>query len=541
MKAAAGRGGRGAIRFVGGRYPSFAKGNVGASAPITPPPPCCQPHVIHSHRAVFPHHRGGPQSGAVCISSTGRIDAIHPSATLNEAKRLATKLNRPLTALGEDIALSPGLIDVHCHISELGRDWEGYRTATRAAAAGGITTLMGMPLNSLPATTTVEALEQEVEAACEVHLMADVGLWGGAVPSNTSCEEGLRELERLLDAGVFGLKAFLAPLPKDAGYETVSPAQLEQAAEVCGRRNKPLLVHSELMTQEEQDTKADEAYDGMDDGSYEAHVASRPGQWERDAVEVVCNLTNRCHMHVVHLSDAGCLDVIESTKRRLMNADADIRGNLTVETCPHYLLFDLESLPDADTHFKCFPPIREKANQMKLWNRGLLDTNTDGFPLIDMIASDHSPCTPEMRLMESENVRRAWGGLSGLQYQLQSSITALERYQQSTSRGVADEMIAQLAQWWSTAPSKLVPGLHSIKGSIAVGCQADLCAWDTTFLGEPNGYGTEHHRWRGGSVYAEMELRGRVVETWLRGVKVYDGESDSFLDESNGAGSIMLH
>eukprot|EP00956_Cyclotella_meneghiniana_P045132 scaffold355148_cov93-Cyclotella_meneghiniana.AAC.1 len=233
--------------------------------------------------------------------------------SLSEAKQLSTRLNRPLKSFGDDVALSPGLVDVHCHI----RDWEGYHTATRAAAAGGITTLMGMPLNSLPPTTTVDALQQEIEASRKVKLMSDVGLWGGAVPTNTSCDNGMHELQQLLDAGVFGLKAFLAPLPSDAGYATVSPGQLSNAASICGARNKPLLVHSELMTQQQQDSLADEAHNCKGEGSYEAHVESRPGKWEQDAVKVVCELTDRCHMHIVHLSDAGCLDLIQTTKEKL--------------------------------------------------------------------------------------------------------------------------------------------------------------------------------------------------------------------------------
>ena len=262
------------------------------------------PKIIYASHVAFPPRCGGPQPGAITISSTGHIESIHPTFSLNDAKQLALKRNLVLTDLSSDntcpIALSPGLIDVHCHISELGRHWEGYHTATRSAAAGGITTLMGMPLNSIPATTTVDALKQDIGAAHSVRLMADVGLWGGAVPSNLSSPEGIEELKNLLDGGVFGLKAFLAPLPPDAGYETVTPAQLEIAATICGERGKPLLVHSELMTQEQQDAKAEEAYTGKSDSSYEAHVASRPALWEQNAVQVVCDLSDRCHMHIVH-------------------------------------------------------------------------------------------------------------------------------------------------------------------------------------------------------------------------------------------------
>ena len=432
-----------------------------------------------------------------------------------------------------DTAILPGLIDVHTHISELGRDWEGYRSATRAAAAGGITTLMGMPLNSIPATTSVESLELEVDAACGTSLMADVGLWGGAVPENTTSDEGLVQLSSLLDAGCFGLKAFLAPLPPSAGYETVTPEQLAKAAALAGGRNKPVLVHSELMTQEEQDILADEVYSVGDPRSFSTHVESRPAKWERDAVEVVCNLTDRCHMHVVHLSDAGCLDIIERTKERLSRGDTNTYGGLTVETCPHYMLFDLESLPDGDTRYKCFPPIRERANRVELMGRGLLGRK----PLIDMVASDHSPCTPDLRSTNGD-IRAAWGGLSGLQYQLQATATALD----SCEDNLSDDQcrLSKISSWWSSAPSRLVPGMSSIKGRIDTGYQADLCAVDMSYLDPPSNYASEHHRHRGTTAYANMPLRGKILGTWLRGVKVYCGETDSFWDEQVGTGSIML-
>jgi len=548
------------IRFLGGRYRKATSirprkrrldslRNTGTPhvIPILPTSQAvvqvCQPELIYSSLIAFPSHRGGPQRGAISISSTGHIDSIHPSITLSEAKQISTKQNLPLLDLGNNVALSPGLIDVHCHISELGRDWEGYHTATRAAAAGGLTTLMAMPLNSIPATATVDALQQEIEAADKVELMADVGLWGGAVPHNTSDGSGLEQLRQLLDSGVFGLKAFLAPLPSDAGYETVTPEQLGRAARVCGDCNKPLLVHSELMSQEQQDNLTDQAYAGRDNGSYEAHIASRPAEWEQAAVDIVCSLADTCHMHVVHLSDAGCLDIIRRTKQRLQKEES---GNLTIETCPHYLLFNAETLKDRDTRYKCFPPIRSKVNQNELWRRGLLGVD-DGEPLIDMIASDHSPCTPDLRHIDTGNVRTAWGGLTGLQYQLYATSMAHDRYARKggASNKEGDgirNLLALLAEWWSNAPSHLVPGLSSLKGSIDLGQQADLCAWDPMHVGKPNEFCAEHHRWKGGGVYADMELKGRVVGTWLRGVQVYDGEKDMFVETNSvgGAGSLML-
>jgi allantoinase len=211
-------------------------------------------------------------------------------------------------------------------------------------------------------------------------------------------------------------------------------------------------------------------------------------------------------MHVVHLSDArGCLPLIEQCKRT-----DSIGGRLTVETCPHYLMLDDTLIEDGDTRVKCFPPIRDARNRELLW-KGL----NDG--LVDMIASDHSPCEPSMRLMESGDFQASWGGLSGLQYQLQAT------WKDAFARGCTP---LQMAQWWSTNPAQLA-GLSSQKGRIAPGFQADLCWWDPEFVGAPNSYSEEHHRWKGTTRFAEdPTMRGRVLGTWVRGKLVYDGLGD---------------
>lgn len=534
------------IQFVYGRYPDWIsksqkiqnKNTASSKQSLS----VCEPKLLYSPNVVFPLKHGGVQSGACAINEKGIIDSIFPSTNLDDAKNIALQRNLKLIDLGEETVLSPGLIDVHTHISELGREWEGYYTATKAAAAGGITTLMGMPLNSIPATTTVDAFQQEIEAAGKSPLYADVGLWGGAVPSNCSSDQVLHILEELLDVGVFGLKAFLAPLPKDAGYETVTPEALHRASILSGQKGKPILVHSELMTQEEQDLQTEKAFHGESLGCFNAHVKCRPAKWEQKAVQVVCDLADICHMHVVHLSDEGCLDIIEKAKSRL-NSTKPLRGNLTVETCPHYLMFDLESLPHGDTRFKCFPPIREKENQRILWRRGLLGNHNDsGSALIDMIASDHSPCTPDLRLCEERNIRKAWGGLTGLQYQLPATYTSLNSILKEEHGLECDEKsrLQMLCKWWSEEPSKLVPGLSQVKGQIDNGSNADLCVWNPRYLGRPCDYSQEHHRWKGDCAYTDMNLRGRVMKTYLRGVEVYDGEKDSFPIEDEGAGSMMI-
>ncbi len=446
------------------------------------------------------------QHGSVDIDTkSGNIVACHPGEKWADAQcRNPSRCQN----LGPKV-LSPGFIDVHTHISALGRNWEGYETATKAAAAGGITTLMGMPLNSIPSTTTLEAVRLEREQAAEEKLFVDVGLWGGVVPDN------LQQIQGLLESPyIFGLKAFLAPLPPSAGYQAVSPEQLLDAARICGSMGKPLLVHSELMTEQESLQYVKDAFSlSGDPSSYTAHLRSRPAGWEQDAVRVVCQATQQgpdsCRMHIVHLSDAhGCLPIIQQCKDSAK--DSSGRPLLTVETCPHYLLIDESHISDGDTRIKCFPPIRSAENRELLW-AGLESG------LIDMIASDHSPCEPYMRNMESKNVQTAWGGLSGLQYQLQATWTDAEKRNHTP---------VNMAKWWSEQPARLA-GLTSYKGQIAVGQQADLCWWDPDHVGAPSDYSTEYHRWKGTTYYADNPgMMGRVLGTWVKGQLVYDGIQD---------------
>eukprot|EP00550_Attheya_septentrionalis_P011004 CAMPEP_0198305966 /NCGR_PEP_ID=MMETSP1449-20131203/58177_1 /TAXON_ID=420275 /ORGANISM="Attheya septentrionalis, Strain CCMP2084" /LENGTH=425 /DNA_ID=CAMNT_0044008511 /DNA_START=627 /DNA_END=1904 /DNA_ORIENTATION=- len=421
--------------------------------------------------------------------------------------------------MGPEAVISPGGIDVHCHISELGRNWEGYHSCTRAASAGGITTILGMPLNSLPPTTTKEAFDMEVDRAVHTSLMADVGLWGGVMP------ESLDQVDDLLNhCGVFGIKAFLAPLPESAGYQAVSPSMLADLSSKCGALGLPILVHSELMTLEEAEAAVAHAFLSSKnnvESPHDAHVASRPTKWERDAIKVVCALANKCHMHIVHLSDAGSLDLIRETKSRHDT-------NLTVETCPHYLLLDSDSSTPMTVLTKCFPPIRDGVNRQKLWNDGIQPG------LIDMIASDHSPCAPELR---NKPFEEAWGGISGLQYQLPAILTAMK------SSGIYaddDDMFISLAGLWSERPAQLVPGLAKVKGKLEVGMQADICVWNPDHVGKLADAAKEHHRWKGASAFLDMNLNGRVLATFVNGLQVYDGESDAFLDDSQSPGSLWV-
>ena len=464
------------------------------------------PSVLWCRRIIFKDHSCQP--GTIRLEN-GTISHCIPGQSEQDARKFADSVPHTIfRSLGGSTTLSPGLIDVHVHISELGRDWEGYHSATRAAAAGGITTLMSMPLNSIPPTVTVSAIQQELNAASKYNLMADVGLWGGVIPSTLESGELATVVKH---PAIFGIKAFLAPLPPSAGYEAVTPEQLKEVATLCGRHDKPLLVHSELMTEEASRQEAELAFQKSGDNScYESHLKSRPAQWERDAVHVVSSLVDRCDMHIVHLSDAGCLPQIAKTKASNSNY------RLTVETCPHYLLFEAEGIPNRDTRYKCFPPIREAKNRQQL-----LKAVKEG--LIDMIASDHSPCDHALRKREEGDLKTAWGGLTGLQYQLPATLAAMP--------GLDAVLLSKLE---SSRPASLIPGLSPQKGSIAVGNQADLGAWDSDVVYSSN----EHHRWQNDCLYTEIPLKGHVVGTWLSGLQVYNGETNVFSETTPGR---MLH
>jgi allantoinase len=438
-------------------------------------------------------------------SSSNSIDFIDLSISATGSTRHGErdKLSSP--------CLSPGLIDIHTHISSLGRNWEGYTSATEAAAAGGITTIIGMPLNSLPPTCSVKEVEMELEEAnSRSKLYVDVGLWGGILPETAPLTDQLSEL--LSHPNILGLKAFLSPLPPNAGYQALDPNQLLDVARLCGTFQKPILVHSELMTTEELHKSLQTCFpkDGSLDNSHLAHVRSRPAEWEQAAVEVVVEATKYCDMHVVHLSDAlGCLPIIENAKRAIQESGGT-RSRLTVESCPHYLLLDSSQVQDGDTRVKCFPPIREKEQREALW-KGLRKG------LIDMVASDHSPCEPHMR---QTSLRSAWGGLTGLQYQLPATWTAAQKM----NCGITE---ADIAKWWSQNPAYLA-GLTE-KGSIEPEKRADFVCWDTEFLAAPDSYSNEYHRWKGDCYYSSQQLFGRVLGTWLGGEKIYDGAYDKLL------------
>ena len=455
-------------------------------------------HALRSRRVITPH---GEQDAAVLIDGE-RIAAIKPPSELPP--------DIPLEDLG-DLALLPGLIDVHTHINEPGRtEWEGFATATRAAAAGGFTTLIDMPLNCLPETTSVAALELKREAATTggpnntPQCMVDYALWGGCVDGNQ------HQLEPLALAGVAGFKCFLI-YPGCDGFTAIDRSNLERALPHIVRTGLPLLVHAEL----EPSITAAIAHlnaTGADWRKYSTYLASRPDEAELEAIEMLLELCRqyRFRLHIVHLSTAKALPLLAAAKREGLP--------LTVETCPHFLHLCAEDIPDGATLFKCAPAIRSTANREALWQ-----ALRDGT--IDLIATDHSPCPPHMKRLPlsaepsaqpghdhgqaTGRFDLAWGGIASLS----AALSVL--WTECTRREIP---LTQLAEWTSAAPARLA-GLASYVGSIEPGKHANLIAFDpgATFVLTPE---MLHHRHKI-SPYLGETLRGIVHSTWLRGHRVF--------------------
>lgn len=392
----------------------------------------------------------------------------------------------PVAECGDEV-LMPGLVDTHVHVNEPGRaEWEGWETATRAAAAGGVTTIVEMPLNSIPAVTDTAALRAKVDStAGKLHV--DTGFWGGVVPGNAS------ELPGLWEAGVLGFKCFLSPSGVDE-FPHVSEADLREAMPVLARLGAPLLVHAEWPAALDA---AAAGLGGADPRAYATWLASRPPEAEVEAVELLVRLAReyRTHIHVVHVSAAEALPPLRAAR------EAGVP--LTAETCPHYLHFDAEDVPDGATEMKCAPPIRGAANREDLWT-------ALGAGWIDLVATDHSPCPPEMKLRDSGDFLRAWGGIASLQ------LGAAAVWRNARERGYTP---AHLAEWMSSAPARLA-GLHARKGAIAPGFDADLAVLDpdAEFLVEPSRLFHRHPL----SPYVGSVLPGVVTQTWLRGEKIFE-------------------
>jgi allantoinase len=374
-----------------------------------------------------------------------------------------------------DMVVMAGLVDTHVHVNEPGRtEWEGFVSATRSASAGGITTILDMPLNSIPATTTVAALEAKREAA-RGKTSVNVEFIGGVVPGNAG------ELESLRDAGVRAFKCFLTPSGVDE-FPNVTEDDLRIAFPVLAKLGLPLMVHAEDPSL---------IRPAMPSRRYADYLASRPIEAEHSAIRLMVRLMEWCEtpVHIVHLSSASSLGIIREARARGLP--------LTVETCPHYLTFAAEEIPDGATEYKCAPPIRDAAEREALW-AGLVAGD------IDLIASDHSPCVPSLKSTGGD-FSSCWGGIASLQYSLAAVWTGAKK---------RDIGLEKIARWMSASPARLA-GLDRRKGKLEAGFDADIIVWDPEAIAAP---GT-----RAGGVtspYAGLVLNGRVEATYVAGRRV---------------------
>ncbi|HEV2708556.1 MAG TPA: allantoinase AllB [Pyrinomonadaceae bacterium] len=428
--------------------------------------------VIRGHRVVA---RGRVAPAAIHVHR-GRIARIAEFDDVADGGELFEA--------GERVVMA-GLVDSHVHVNEPGRtDWEGFETATRAAAAGGVTTIVDMPLNSIPPTTTHDGLRRKLDSA-RGRCMVDVAFWGGLVPGNT------HELAPLNEAGVVGFKCFLI----DSGvaeFPHVTEADLREALPELARLDATLIAHAELPGPVER-----AAAETGDPRLYETFLRSRPRAAEDEAVALLVRLCREFGVrgHVVHHSSADALPLLRRARAEGLR--------LTAETCPHYLSLAAEDVPEGATEFKCCPPIRERENGEQLWL-----ALAEG--LVEMVVSDHSPCPPALKRREEGDFMAAWGGISSLQLRLPLVWT------EARERG---HTLVELSRWLSAAPARLA-GLGGRKGDIEEGFDADICVWDETaqFTVEP---ATIHHRHKL-TPYLGRTLRGVVAATFLRGRKIYE-------------------
>jgi allantoinase len=424
--------------------------------------------ALVSRRVVTPE---GERAGAVLVKGEAIVGVVGASQVAPGTR---------VEDVGNSVIL-PGLVDSHVHVNEPGRtDWEGFASATRAAAAGGVTTIVDMPLNSSPVTTTRDALLRKRDAAAGQGIV-DCAFWGGLVPGN------LKELDSLLDAGATGVKAFLCHSGID-DFPAAGEAELRRALPILAERGKPLLVHAELAN----DATPPEG----DPRRYSTWLDSRPPSWEREAVALLLRLCRelRAPVHVVHLSAAAAVPLVAEAKREGLP--------LTAETCPHYLSLAAEDVADGRTEFKCAPPVRERANRDALWDALAAGT-------IELVVSDHSPCPPLLKRPDSGDFMAAWGGIASLQLALPVVWSEARR------RGIGLE---RLAEWMAAAPARLC-GLGSRKGRIAAGYDADLVVFDpdASFDVAPSAIEHRHKL----TPYLGRRLHGVVRQTWVRGRRVF--------------------
>ena len=443
--------------------------------------------LIRSNRILTPE---GLIKGTICVKE-GKIISCEEG---NHQYSYETIIDA-----GNNVVM-PGIIDPHVHINEPGRtEWEGFDSGTKAAAAGGITTIIDMPLNSTPVTTSFSNLQLKIKAA-QKYAHVNCGFWGGVVPGN------LNDIEGLLQGGVFGLKAFLTHSGIDDFPET-PPSQLLNVLLHLKKYNLPLLVHCEISDEHEGIMELKN-----NPSNYSAYLASRPKSWENKAIETMIMLCREtgAHVHIVHLSSAEALPQIKKAREEGLS--------LTVETAPHYLFFSAEEIADGKTLLKCAPPIREKENNEKLWM-----ALKEG--IIDFIATDHSPSPPHLKEIESGNFEKAWGGIAGLQFSLPAVWKA------SRSQNVT---LQEFCRWMCENPARFLK-LDSSKGKLKKGYDADLVIWNPEkeiTIDKNNIY----HRHKT-TPYEGLSLKGEVLKTIVNGKIVFENNNFTNLN----AGKILLY
>jgi allantoinase len=432
-----------------------------------------RPFVVRSRRVVL-GDAVGPAAIHIHRGAIVRVtefDDVPPGGSIDDAA---------------DAVVMPGVVDTHVHVNEPGRtDWEGFETATRAAAAGGVTTIVDMPLNCVPATTTVAALDAKRRAAAG-KCFVDVGFWGGVVPGNAA------DLGPLSAAGVLGFKCFLVPSGV-VEFPSVTEADLRDAMPILATLGAPLLAHAELPGPIEAAIARTPPGDSR---KYATYLATRPAQAENEAIALLIALCREigARTHIVHLVSSEALPMIGAARAAGVP--------ITAETCPHYLTFEAEEIQDGATAFKCAPPIRAHDNRERLW-KALMDG------AIQLVASDHSPSPPSMKHLDSGDFLRAWGGVASLQ------ITLPATWAGASARGGT---LNQLAAWMCRAPARLA-GLTR-KGEIAPGYDGDLVVWEPDAELTVDARSLQHRH--SITPYDGLRLRGVVERTYLRGRRVYE-------------------